>query len=70
MAGYVRLRLSGQLDTSMKMETENKERRIKIMEFTQKEKDRLVELKAKEAKDAKSLTAAEQTELKNLRAKK
>jgi len=34
------------------------------MELTQKEKDRLAELKAKEAKDAKSLTVAEQAELK------
>ena len=39
------------------------------MELTQKEKDRLVELKAKEAKDPKSLTPAEQTELKALKAK-
>ena len=40
------------------------------MELTQKEKDRLAELKAKEAKDAKSLTVAEQAELKALKAKK
>lgn len=40
------------------------------MELTQKDKDRLVELKAKEAKDTKSMTAAEHTELKNLSAKK
>jgi len=70
MAGYVHLHLSSQLDTSMKMETKNKERRIKIMEFTQKEKDRLVELKAKAAKDAKSLSDAERTGMKNLSAKK
>ncbi|MEN6488163.1 MAG: hypothetical protein ABFD66_04660 [Smithella sp.] len=36
----------------------------------QKEKNRLIKLKAKEAKDAKSLTAAEQSELNNFRAKK
>lgn len=40
------------------------------MELTQKEKDRFTELKAKEAKDAKSLSVDEQTELKNFRAKK
>jgi len=40
------------------------------MEFTQKEKDRLVELKAKAAKDAKSLSDAERTGMKNLSAKK
>jgi hypothetical protein len=39
------------------------------MELTQKEKDRLAELKAKEAKDPKSLTPAEQKELKDLKAK-
>jgi|BarGraNGADG00211_3_1021988.scaffolds.fasta_scaffold12968_2 hypothetical protein len=39
------------------------------MELTQKEKDRLVELKAKEAKDPKSLTTAEEAELKALKAK-
>lgn len=40
------------------------------MELTQMEKNHLTELKAKEAKDRKSLTAAEQAELKTLRAKK
>ena len=39
------------------------------MKLTQKEKDRLAELKAKEAKDPKSLTPAEQAELKALKAK-
>ena len=39
------------------------------MELTQIEKDRLVVLKAKEAKDPKSLTPAEQAELKALKAK-
>jgi hypothetical protein len=39
------------------------------MELTQKEKDRLAELKAKETKDPKSLTPAEQKELKDLKAK-
>jgi hypothetical protein len=40
------------------------------MELTQIEKNRLTELKAKEAKDKKSLTVAEQAELKTLIAKK
>ena len=39
------------------------------MELTQKEKDRLAELKAKEAKDPKSLTPAELAELKALKAR-
>jgi hypothetical protein len=39
------------------------------MELTQKEKDRLAELKAKEVKDPKSLTEAEKAELKALKAK-
>ncbi|MGA3282144.1 MAG: hypothetical protein ABSD50_14320 [Smithella sp.] len=40
------------------------------MELTQQEKNHLMELKAKEAKDKKSLTADEQAELKTLRARK
>jgi len=40
------------------------------MELTQIEKDRLAELKAKEARNAKSLSASEQAELKNFRTKK
>jgi len=70
MAGYLQLHLSGQLDTSMQIESCHKERRKETMELNQKDKDRLAELSAKEAKDAKSLTAAEQTELKKIRAKK
>jgi hypothetical protein len=40
------------------------------MESTYKEKDRLKELEAKEARDAKPLKVAEQSVLTNLRAKK
>jgi hypothetical protein len=46
LAGYLQIHLPSQLDNSMRTEVKHK-------------KDRLAELKAKEAKDAKSLTAAE-----------
>jgi hypothetical protein len=70
LAGYLHIHLPSQLDNSMRTEVKHKERRGERMELTQKEKDRLAELKAKEVKDAKSLTVAEQAELKALKAKK